>query len=125
MHGHLTRRSRPQEGERIQRVPEARLADKAVRAPMRRRHRYSARANGGPSRRRLSVNALLLGFACLVSNNSGAAEKPEPGFTVTFAALDGKKATATDVTVSPNVWLYVPAGQPPTPFLSGGRFSAD
>jgi cbb3-type cytochrome oxidase cytochrome c subunit len=60
-----------------------------------------------------------------VSSNTGAAEKPEPGLAVTFTALDGNKATATDVTVSPNVWLYVPAGKPATPFLSGERFSAD
>jgi len=106
-------------------LPETLLADKAVRAPICRRPGYSPGENVGPSRRRLPVNALLFGFACLVSSNTRAAEKPEPGLAVTFIAYDGNKAKTTDVTVSPNVWLYVPAGRPPTPFLSGERFSAD
>jgi len=31
----------------------------------------------------------------------------------------------SDVAVLPNVQLFVPAGKPPTPFLPGGKFSAD
>jgi len=30
----------------------------------------------------------------------------------------------TDVSVVPNVWLYVPEGQPPTPFVAPGPFTA-
>ena len=48
----------------------------------------------------------------------------EPGLGVQFTALDGGTAKAVDTTVLPNVWLYVRAGQSPTPFLPGGRFSA-
>src|SRR5947207_11017274 len=73
--------------------------------------------------RRRWVIALLIGFAGFGASGAGAAGKPEPGLLLTFAALDGDKAT--DVTVSPNACLYVPAAQSPTPFLPGGTFSAD
>jgi mono/diheme cytochrome c family protein len=45
--------------------------------------------------------------------------KTEPGLAVTYTV-----GTASDTVGAPNVWLYVPAGQPPTPFLSAGRFAA-
>ncbi|PYK97141.1 MAG: hypothetical protein DME19_17305 [Verrucomicrobia bacterium] len=64
-------------------------------------------------------------FACACSSIGNAADKSEPGLAVAFTALDGDKAKATDVTVLPNVRLYVPAGKPPTPFLSAGKFSAE
>ncbi len=51
--------------------------------------------------------------------------KLEPGLAVTFTAIDGDPSKATDITVLPDVALYVPAGKPPTPFLPGGRFSAE
>ena len=54
-----------------------------------------------------------------------AADKPEPGLSVAFTALAGDKVSASDVTVLSNVWLYVPAGKPPTPFLPAGKFSAE
>ncbi|PYJ85171.1 MAG: hypothetical protein DME22_10140 [Verrucomicrobia bacterium] len=63
-------------------------------------------------------------FACSSSCTTVAADKAEPGLAVRFTALDSDKATATDLTVLPNVWLYVPAGKPPSPFLSSGKFSA-
>lgn len=40
-----------------------------------------------------------------------------------YTASDGGKAA--DTTTASNVWLYVPAGKSPTPFLPGGKFSAD
>ena len=52
-----------------------------------------------------------------------AAEKPQPGLAVEFTALD-EKSRPTDLTVAPNVCLFVAAGQAPTPFLPAGRFSA-
>src|SRR5207245_525138 len=53
------------------------------------------------------------------------AAEPEPGLSVAFTALAGDKVSASDVTVLSNVWLYVPAGKPPTPFLPAGKFSAE
>ena len=44
------------------------------------------------------------------------AGKLEPGLVVAFAPLDDS-ARATDLTVTPNVSLYVEAGKAPTPFL--------
>src|SRR6266480_39878 len=54
-----------------------------------------------------------------------AAGKPEPGLAVAFTALAGDTVKATDVTVLPNIWLYVPVGGAPTPFLPAGKFSAE
>ena len=54
-----------------------------------------------------------------------AAGKPEPGLAVAFSALAGDTVKATDVTVLPNVWLYVPDGRAPTPFLPAGKFFAE
>src|SRR4051794_37892179 len=48
--------------------------------------------------------------------------KQEPGLSVAFATLEAGKAA--DVVTLPNVWLYVPNGKSPTPFLPGGKFSA-
>src|SRR5438876_3037460 len=54
-----------------------------------------------------------------------AAGKLTPGLAVTFTTEDYHDAKASDVVVLPNVQLYGPAGKPPTPFLPGGKFSAD
>ncbi len=45
--------------------------------------------------------------------------KTEPGMAVTYTT-----GTASDTVGAPNAWLYVPAGQPPTPFLPAGKFTA-
>ena len=70
---------------------------------------------------------LAVAVASVVFNlpTAHAADKPEPGLVVTFAALAGDTVKATDVTVLPNVWLYVPVGKPPTPFLPAGKFSVE
>src|SRR5213082_760615 len=70
---------------------------------------------------------LAVAVASVVFNLPAAhcADKPEPGLGVAFTALAGDPAKATDVTVLPNVWLYVPLGSAPTPFLPAGRFSAE
>ena len=70
------------------------------------------------------VAALLFGLSGFDSNDARAAQKGEPGLLITFTASDGSEANAHDVVVSPNVSLHVPAGKPPTPFLSGGKLSA-
>lgn len=65
---------------------------------------------------------LALAAAFSISHDVRAADgKPEPGLVVTFTAADGK---TTDTTVAPQVALFVAAGQPPTPFLPGGKFTA-
>ncbi len=49
-----------------------------------------------------------------------APPKPAPGLAVTF-----KSGTITDTDTTPNVWLYVAAGQPATPFVPAGPFTAE
>ncbi len=45
--------------------------------------------------------------------------KTEPGLALTYTV-----GAVSDTVSAPNAWLYVPAGQPPTPFLSAGKFTA-
>jgi hypothetical protein len=47
--------------------------------------------------------------------------KLEAGLALTFSTDSGK---VNDLTIRPNVWLYVEAGKPPTPFLPPGKFTA-
>src|SRR5207249_6840384 len=67
---------------------------------------------------------LSVAVASVVFNlpTAHAADKPEPGLAVRFTALGDDHV---DATVLANVWLYVSAGKPPTPFLSAGKFSAE
>ncbi|MBM3877133.1 MAG: c-type cytochrome [Verrucomicrobia bacterium] len=59
-------------------------------------------------------------FALLAARAQAPAKsKPEAGLLLTFTS-GGK----SDTTTAPNVWLHVPAGQSPTPFLEPGTFSA-
>src|SRR5438445_7881068 len=67
--------------------------------------------------------AWLLTFFVLCETR--AANLFEPGLAVTFTTADSAQSKTSDVAVLPNIQLYVPAGQPPTPFLPGGQFSAD
>ena len=43
----------------------------------------------------------------------------EPGLVAKISV--GSPAKAFDFTVLPNVWLYVPSGQPVSPFVPGGE----
>lgn len=45
----------------------------------------------------------------------------DPGLRVQFTSESDK---SSDVDVVPNAWLYVPAGQSPSPFLAAGKFTA-
>lgn len=60
-------------------------------------------------------------FASLFLGLAAGAQpvKTEPGLAVTYTT-----GAASDTVGAPNAWLYVPAGQPPTPFLPAGKFSA-
>src|SRR6266699_2049954 len=64
-------------------------------------------------------------MSCSVLCEARAANLLEPGMAVTFTTADSGPAKTNDVAVLRNVQLYLPAGQPPTPFLPGGKFSAD
>src|SRR3989441_4752553 len=64
-------------------------------------------------------------LACFALCETRSANQLEPGLAVTFTTADNDQSKTSDVAVLPNVQLYVPAGKPPTPFLPGGKFSAD
>ena len=57
---------------------------------------------------------------CATAFGQSAATNPISGLSLRYSG----SAEAVDVTTAPNVWLYVPSGQPPTPFLSAGKFTA-
>jgi mono/diheme cytochrome c family protein len=65
--------------------------------------------------------ACVSGFAQDSAIPASAAPE-EPGLVVTCTSVAVK---AVDAWVAPNVWLYVPAGKPPTPFMPGGGFTAE
>ena len=70
----------------------------------------------------LRLGFMVLAIGAMAGPELGFAQpKTEPGLKITFTVADGRKA---DTTTIPNVWLYVPAGKPPTPFLPGGKFTA-
>src|SRR5882672_3015988 len=56
------------------------------------------------------------------SSTSASATNEEPGLVVTCTSVAVK---ASDAWMASNVWLYVPAGKPPTPFMPGGGFAAE
>lgn len=69
---------------------------------------------------------MLLGLLMASASCSLVAQSPpqtEPGLAMTWAGADGK-AQPVDVVVVPNVWLYVPSGKSPSPFLPAGKFTA-
>ncbi len=64
--------------------------------------------------------ALALLAAWPVALLAQAPAKPAAGLSITF-----KVGTASDTATVPNVWLYVQAGQPATPFVPTGPFTAE
>jgi mono/diheme cytochrome c family protein len=72
-----------------------------------------------------ALSAIPIVLALLFATAAAIAQPPAKnaaGLAVTFTSLDQK---ATDTGKSPNVWLYVAAGESATPFLAPGRFSAE
>ena len=65
---------------------------------------------------RACAAVLLLGSAAFAQAPTA---KPDAGLIVTYSA-----GTATDTASVPNVWLYIPTAQSPTPFLPAGKFTA-
>ncbi|MFM8471355.1 MAG: hypothetical protein ACKODH_15580, partial [Limisphaerales bacterium] len=61
----------------------------------------------------------LLATACLAASALAQPVKTEPGLALTYTM-----GAMSDTVSAPNAWLYVPAGHPPTPFLSTGKFTA-
>lgn len=65
------------------------------------------------------VGRMILAAWCVLAMAGRAADTN--GLAVRFSSADGK---VSDVLVQPNLWLYVEAGKPATPFLPAGKFSA-
>lgn len=64
--------------------------------------------------------ALVLAVLMLLTNvPAQTSAKISPGLVTTYTVEN-----AADTAVTPNVWFYLPAGQPPTPFLPAGKVSA-
>ena len=84
-------------------------------APMLPAGRRKQPARGGGYLRALL--ALLLFHSSTAFAQASA--KALPGLVVTYTAED-----KSDVSSTPNVWLYLPAGAPPTPFVPAGKFTA-
>src|SRR5437867_3787305 len=63
-------------------------------------------------------------FTNISYSQSSTPGKPVPGLKVTYAAQDGGRALTTEADTATNVWLYVPAGKSPSPFLPAGTFTA-
>lgn len=64
---------------------------------------------------------MALALGGIAPQPQAAEAKPEPGLLVTFAT-EGRPAA--DTALASGVTLYVVAGQAPTPFLPGGKFTA-
>src|SRR5258708_16924795 len=75
-------------------------------------------------RRCALATALIAIFAGAAFSQTSTPGKPLPGLTVTYASQDGGKVLSTEVDTAPNVWLYVPPGKSPSPFLPSGKFTA-
>ena len=58
-------------------------------------------------------------LAASVVSVCGQDSESQPGLALTWQVGEAKAKTIT-----PNIWLYVPAGQPPSPFVPSGRFTA-
>src|SRR5260221_6284213 len=68
-----------------------------------------------------SVAACVSGFA-QDSATPASATAEGSGLVIACTSVAVK---STDAWMASNVWLYVPAGKPPTPFMPGGRFTAE
>jgi mono/diheme cytochrome c family protein len=79
----------------------------------------SARLLAMPALKLLRRCAALTSLFAVCSGFVRAAESEVRGLTLTVAS-GGK----SDVSLAPNVWLNVPAGQPATPFVAPGKFTA-
>ena len=62
---------------------------------------------------------LVMGSMSFCGGVRAADTKPAAGLALTLAVGDQRETS-----VAPNVWLHVESGQPPTPFLPGGKFTA-
>jgi mono/diheme cytochrome c family protein len=79
----------------------------------------SARLLAMPALKLLRRCAALTSLLAVCSGFVRAAESEVRGLTLTVTG-GGK----SDVSLAPNVWLNVPAGQPATPFVAPGQFTA-
>ena len=58
-------------------------------------------------------------LAALVVSVCGQDAESQPGLVLTWQVGEAQAKTIT-----PNIWLYVPEGKPPSPFVPSGRFTA-
>ncbi len=65
----------------------------------------------------LPLVVAMISFDGLAENASGT-----PGLKATYKTPGA--SPNVDVTETPNVWLYVPSGQSPSPFLPAGKFTS-
>lgn len=74
--------------------------------------------------KRLSI-ILALAFAAMVAAPAAFAEgeAADTGLVLTHTSIGGDKK-ASDALIAPNVWLHVPAGETPSPFLAPGQFTS-
>ncbi len=72
----------------------------------------------------LLILILLCPVRATAQNEPASKPNVEPGLQVVISSLQAGKAPSSDVVVLPNVWLYVPSGTSPTPFLPPGPFTA-
>jgi mono/diheme cytochrome c family protein len=84
-----------------------------------RHSRRPLRAGGFGRSATKPTSAVLLAFLLWMSLPCGAESGLQPGLAVRFGAGDQK-----DLATLPGVALHVESGQPPTPFLPGGAFTA-
>ena len=62
---------------------------------------------------------IVMGLAFLAFQGRAQDAEPQPGLALTWQVGEARA-----VTVAPNLWLYVPEGQPPSPHVPAGRFTA-
>ena len=62
---------------------------------------------------------IAIGLALLTLPGWAQDAEPQPGLALTWQVGEARA-----VTVTPNLWLYVPEGKPPSPHVPGGRFTA-
>ncbi len=69
----------------------------------------------------MELKGAFVGLSCLLCLSS-LAEKPSPGLGVNYSSAGAK--IVADHAAAQNVALHVPAGESPSPFLPGGKFTA-
>jgi hypothetical protein len=70
------------------------------------------------------ISSLVARFAWILSIGLAGASAGWAGDAGTGVLFSVTSGGMTDVSLAPNVWLHVPSGQSPTPFVPSGPFTA-